>query len=117
MSKRKQKFKTVRSVELSPESATAEVLTTGWMLAVMATLVCLVAATILHWFIGRDAEAARLTILADLLFFAAATIGGFSLLLVPLVYHLRRQPPPMAVTAVAAAIGAAPLVMLLAKML
>lgn len=103
----------------SNESSAAEALTVAWMLSVMTTLACEVGAVLLHWYFSRTEEvkSTAAEALTTLLQFAALIIGLVALVLVPIVYRLRREPPPMPVTAFAVIVGAAPLAVMLVQSL
>jgi hypothetical protein len=56
-------------------------------------------------------------IFRDLVMFAGAIIGALALLLIPVVYRLRRTPPPRGFTAFAICVAAAPILALVARAL
>src|SRR5262245_42189822 len=88
------------------ESRPAEVLTVGWLLAVMTTFLCELGS------VGALAMAslgAEMSVVAAYLLFAALVMGIASLALTLGVLQTRRVAPPRAVTLVSLAISIAPL--------
>jgi hypothetical protein len=95
---------------LAPEeSRLAETLTVGWVVAALSTLVCELATVAARLYLRQAPGNASIGALAVLTQFAAFSIGIVTLLLTPMVLKLRRQTPPRGVTALAVAIGLAPL--------
>src|SRR5262245_61404594 len=84
-----------------PESRLADVATVGWMLAVMTTLVCQLAALVV-WagFQGRP-EAERALLFGRVLHFSAVVAGVVSLMGLAVVLKTRRGPVPMTILVVA----------------
>ena len=94
------------------ESRAAEAVTVAWMLSVLATAAADVGALLL-WLLGRfwPVPAGReqaWIFLPLLLAFMAAITGLVCLLLIPVVYRVRRDPPPLAITIFAAVASAIP---------
>lgn len=86
-----------------------EVLTIGWMLMVITTLVCELGFVAVR--MGRPQPDSSLAILSSLLLFAALVIGLLALLITPVVLRSRRVPPPQAITVVAVVVALAPVAM------
>lgn len=107
---KKAQSKKRRRVQPSSETKSVEFLTVAWMLAVMTTLVCIVGATLARVYAEGNPGAA---LLAGYLLFAAAVIGGVSLVMLAAVYRLRKVKPPPGILFFAAVVGAAPLIVLL----
>jgi len=112
------------SVPPPAESRAAEAVTIGWMLSMMATIFCLVVYAIVRAVIafgsgvagdGGAVGADAVMFYADLLLFTAMTVGIFSLLLVPIVFRLRRQKPPRGVTRVAITVGVLPVLLVIVR--
>jgi hypothetical protein len=111
------KNKRLRPVSAPPESPAAESLTIGWMLCVMTALACEVGLGAAVWFEKAHPDSQPIHALTGLLLFAGAVIGLLSLVLLPLVVKLRRQKPPLGIMVFAAVVGAAPLVMLVLRVI
>ena len=92
------------------ETRAVEVLTVSWMLAVMTAFLCEVAGTIARLLVDRYPGVA---LLAGYLLFAAAVVGGVSLIMLAFVYRLRKVKPPPGIVFFASVVGAAPLIVLL----
>jgi hypothetical protein len=85
------------------------VVTVGWMLSVMTTLVCAVVAALV-WLVMRErAEAASAMVLVRLLHFSAVVTACISLALLPVVIKIRREPPPVSLVLFAAIVAALPI--------
>ena len=93
---------------------TVEVLTVGWMLTVVTTLVCEVGFVLARWLAGGDGP---LFVLSNVLLFAAFVIGLVALFVTPVVLRSRRVPPPSGVTVFAIAVSAAPILLVTIEML
>ena len=91
------------------EPRTVEVLTIGWMLMVVTTLICEVGSAASRFAPGIDEG--PLQMLSELLLFAALVIGFIGLLITPVVLRSRRAPPPAGIVAFAVVVTAAPFVM------
>jgi hypothetical protein len=112
VSKRTKKRRKTTRVE---PSRPIEVLTIGWMLTVVTTLVCELAFVLVRS-MNRTGQPS-LSMLAGLLLFAALVSGLVVLVMTPVVLRGRRQPPPRAVTIVSLVIAAAPLVLVALEVL
>ncbi len=105
------KAKRQRRQASAPQEAKAvEVLTVAWMLSVMTALLCAVGATLAKVFAG-DSPAVQL--FAGYLLFAAAVVGGLSLIMLGFVYRLRKVKPPSGVIFFAVVVGGAPILVML----
>lgn len=93
---------------------TVEVLTVGWMLMVVTTLICE-----LGFLFARQIADGQtsLEVLSRLLLLAAFIIGLIALFVTPVVLRSRRSPPPSGVTVFAVVVAAAPLVIVTIEML
>lgn len=114
MAKRRAKRKPKRSAD---EPRGVEVLTIVWMLSVTTTLVCELGAVAARWCSRMAPDNMLLTALSGLLLFAAAVVGLITLVLTPLVAKARRRGPPRGIVVFALAIGIAPLVVMLLRLL
>jgi hypothetical protein len=94
--------------QAADEPRTAEVLTIGWMLMVVTTLVCEVGSAAGRFASGVDEGPLRM--LSELLLFAALVIGFIGLMITPVVMR-SRQAPPAGIVAFAVVVTAAPFVM------
>lgn len=98
-----------KKAAVTGDARSIEVLTVGWMLMVVTTLVCEVAFAAIR-IVGPRPES-RLAILANLFLFAAMVIGLLLLLITPVVLRGRRVPPPQGITVFAVVVGLAPVAM------
>ncbi len=95
------------------ETQSTEALTVAWALCVVTALLCDVGAALTWWYAAAQPKATQIATLSGLLLFAAAVVGLVTLVLLPVVYRLRRQPPPVGFTVFAVAVSLAPLAALL----
>ncbi|MEX0712442.1 MAG: hypothetical protein WD278_08840 [Pirellulales bacterium] len=109
---RRSKHRRKRASSTEPRSV--EVLTIGWMLMVVTTLLCEAGSLASHW-VSRGAG--TLGVLSGLLLFAACVIGLGVLLLTPVVLKSRRLPPPLPITVFALVVAVAPLATMLLQAL
>ncbi len=116
MKSKKKKPQTQKSsVNESAEAPTTEVLTIGWLLTVMTTLVCEVAYFIAMLILRRQADLQWLALLAGVLMFAALVVGLTSVGLLVLVHRLRKSQPPTPIVACSLFIGLTPVLVAIAR--
>lgn len=99
------------------ESQASKALTVGWSLSVIMVLACILmalAARLLSWALP-DSE--RLPILEEFALGSACLIGAASLLLVPVVYKVRRIPPPLGLAVFGVVVAAAPWIVVIVRSL
>lgn len=99
------------------ESRAAEAMTIGWMLSMMATIICLLVYVIVRVVMASTDAAEEFVVYADLLLFTAMVIGIVGLILAPVVYRLRVQKPPIGVTRFAVSVSLLPLLVLIVRTL
>ena len=92
------------------ESRRVEVLTVGWSMMVLMTLICEIGAAgaMGYRHFHPDAQAAQ--VLAALLLLGTLVVGALLLVLTPVVVWMRREKPPRGIVVFAVVVGAAPLV-------
>lgn len=104
------------SIRGSRESRSTEALTVGWMLTVMTTLLCQIGSAAvriyLHW---QPDTLPRLELLSVVLIFAGLVLGVVTLVLLPIVYRMRRDPPPWGIVVFAAVVGVVPVLMAIVR--
>lgn len=94
----KKKKRALQRPELTPETRVSEVLTVGWMMAVVTTLVCSIAVLLVHLTVGTRSDNEMVLVFARLLHFAAVVVAVLSLVLLALVLKVRRVAPPPSIT-------------------
>lgn len=92
-----------------PESRLADVATVGWMLAVMTTLVCQLAAVVVWAGFRNRPEAERVLLFGRFLHFSAIVAGVVSLVGLVIVLKTRRGPVPTTILVAAVCLAAAPI--------
>jgi len=98
-----------RSPELPAESRASEVVTVGWTVTLTTLFFCNLAAIGAHFYVAANPEAQRMAMLCELLLFAGALVGLFSLAMLPLMQRLRQTPPPRGLVAFGLCIALAPI--------
>lgn len=99
------------------ESQTSKAVTVGWSLSVVMVLACVLmalAARLLSW---AQPNSERLPVLQEFALGSACLIGAVSLLLVPVVYKVRRIPPPLGLAVFGVIAAAAPWIVVLVRSL
>ena len=92
------------------EDRSAEIVTVGWMLSVMATLSAEVVGALVRTVVAYTTAApTSLKLFPNVMLFAAGVTGVVCLCLTPLVYRLRRRPPPTAITVLAVTVSVVPI--------
>jgi hypothetical protein len=95
------------------ETRATDAMTVCWMIAVMQTFLLELATIAVRWYTQLHPEQERAVMAFKLLYLSAALGGCISLLLLLVVFRLRRVPPPKGVTAFATIVGALPILTLL----
>jgi hypothetical protein len=96
------------------ETRVADALTVFWMVTVMAVLLLELATVGFRWYFHLHPNNQRIGMFADLLYLCSALVGCISLLLLPVVWRLRRVKPPRSITLFALVTAALPIIMMLA---
>lgn len=116
MSAKKRKATAKASADPPGETRAADAATIGWMLSVLAGLVCQAASLGLAWLARMDPNRPQLDMAASALFFAALVIGVVIAAMTPFVYKLRRVLPPRSITAFALFVAAMPWMVLVVRL-
>lgn len=97
------------------ESRASEATTVGWTVSVTTVLLCDIAAVAAHLYARWYPTARGVAVLRELLLFAAAVIGFFSLAMLPAVFRLRRERPPSGFTVFAICVAVAPILAIIVR--
>ena len=90
------------------ESQASKAVTIIWSLSVVMALVCVLMAVAARLLIWAQPDSDKLPVLEAFTLFAACVIGAVSLVLVPIVYRVRRIPPPLGLVVFGVIVAAAP---------
>jgi membrane protein YdbS with pleckstrin-like domain len=90
------------------ESQASKAVTIVWSLSVVMVLVCALMAAAARVFILAQPESEKLPMLEAFALFAACVIGAVSLVLLPLMYRIRRIPPPTGLAVFGAIVATTP---------
>ena len=94
---------------IPPESPASLFITIGWTLSVLMTLGCSLAAALI-WLVVKDRPSDDTSLLfVRLLHFSAIVTGFVSLVLLPIVLKVRREPPPRSFVVFAILVAALPM--------
>lgn len=105
-----------RSVKSGPAESRLSVATTvAWTVSVTTVLLCNLASAAAHFIAGRQPQVAGMALLSQWLLLSGGLIGVASLVLLPIVYRVRRDPPPTPVVAFAVLAAIAPIVAIAMK--
>ena len=96
------------------ETRAADILTVCWMVTVMQVVFFELATVGFRWYARAHLENQTIGALADLLYLCTALGGCISLLLLPIVWKVRRIKPPVGITLFAIIAAALPIVTMLA---
>ena len=118
----KRKKKPMRMKKLARETSTApaetrasESLTVFWAVTVMMALMANLVAIAAHFYLVANPDAEKIALLKGLLLFTGALVGGASLIVLPILYRVRRVPPPTGLTVFGACVAAAPILAVLVE--
>jgi hypothetical protein len=101
--------------QASAETRAADATTIGWMVSVTTTLLCDIAAAATLLYLRAYPHTRAMVVFQEVILFAAAAIGIISLLILPVVFRVRRSPPPSGVTVFAICVALAPILALIVR--
>ena len=101
-----------RAALLISEGRVTEYLTTGWLLTVLTTLFCELGGAAALWWANAQPQALPIAVLSSMLLFAAAVTGVLGLLLLVVVWKLRKAKPPLGITAFSLVVSLVPIVVI-----
>lgn len=104
------KTQDARRRPVRPERPPVDALTVGWMMTMITTLFCLVAATLARGYVRYyQPGAVMIGTLSGLLLFSGAIIGFLLLALTPVIVKRKKSNPPPGLVFFAYLLGVAPL--------
>ena len=99
------------------ETKAAEVMTVGWTVCLTGVLLCDLVAVMVHLVVPLFSAGIHWQVLENLMLFSGSLIGLLCLILVPVVYRVRRVPPPIGIVMFAIFISIAPIVAFTARIM
>jgi hypothetical protein len=99
------------------ESQTGDAATVAWTVSVTTVLLCDVGAVFGHLLALKWPEERGLEMFRELMLFAATAVGAASLVLLPIVYRVRRVPPPTGFVVFGVCASVAPMLALMVRSL
>ena len=97
------------------ESRASDAVTVAWTVAVTAVLLCDLVMVALHYTVVRDEAGERIRMLHELLLFAGVVTGTLAMILLVVVYRVRRAPPPPGLAVFSVCVSAASLLAVLMR--
>ena len=99
------------------ETRAGESLTVFWAVTVLMLLVTDLIAIAAHFYLTANPAAEKVALLKGLLLFTGSLVGGMSLVVLPILYRVRRVPPPPGIAAFGACVAAAPILAVIVQAL
>jgi hypothetical protein len=99
----------------SAESRTSDAVTVCWTVSVTTLLMCNLAAAAAQLYARGNPAARGALMLGELLLLAGVVIGIASLLMLPVVYRVRRVPPPQGLVVFAVCLAVAPVLAVIVR--
>jgi len=101
---------------LDPAETRASVaITVAWMVSLTMTLVSVVCTLLASWYVAAHPDSQRMPLFKDLMLSGGALVGLLSLVLLVVVYRVRRHAPPTGLAVFAACLAIAPIVTVIAR--
>ncbi len=106
---RSQKKSAGKTSPAPAETKASESLTVFWTVTVLTVLVTNVMTIAAHYYLVANPEAEKMALLKGLLLFTGAMVGGVSLIVLPILYRVRKVPPPPGLAVFGACVAIAPI--------
>ncbi len=97
------------------ETKASESLTVFWTVTVLTVLVTNVMTIAAHYYLVANPEAEKMALLKGLLLFTGALVGGVSLIVLPILYRVRKVLPPPGLAVFGACVAVAPILAAVAQ--
>jgi len=110
----KKKRPRVKTNHAPIETRASESLTVFWTVSVLIVLVINLMTVAIHYYLVTNPEAEKLALFKGLLLFTGALVGGVSLIVLPILYRVRKLPPPPGLAVFGACVAVAPILAVLA---
>ena len=107
--KNNQKTNPPTEATLPVETRTSESLTVLWAMTVLMVLVMNLACIGAHYYLVANPDAEKMRLLKGLLLFTGSLVGGLSLIVLPILYRIRKVPPPSGLAVFGACVAVAPI--------
>jgi len=95
-----------------PESRAGEALAVAWGVSVTMLAFCNLANIGVHYYASNHPDAMQMAVLGELLLFFGTVAGGISLVLLLILYRVRRVMPPRGVAVFGVCLAVAPILAL-----
>lgn len=113
---KKQRVSSQRLANALPaETRASDSLTVLWSVTVLMSLFINIACLAVHYYLAANPDAEKLRLLKGILLFTGTLVGGVSLILLPVLYRVRKVPPPPGLAFFGACVAAAPILAVLAN--
>jgi len=91
------------------ETRASESLTLFWVVTVLTVLAANLVTVFAHFYVEANPDAEKMALLKGLLLFTGSLVGGVSLIVLPILYRVRRVPPPPGLAVFGACVAVAPI--------
>ena len=102
-----------KTQSLPAETKGSETLTVLWTITVLMVLMTNLMTVAAHYYLLTHPEAEKLALLKGLLLFTGSLVGGISLIVLPILYRVRKVPPPPGLAVFGASVAVAPILAVL----
>ncbi len=102
-----------KTLSLPAETKGSETLTVLWTITVLMVLMTNLLTVAVHYYLLAHPEAEKLALLKGLLLFSGALVGVISLIVLPILYRVRKVPPPPGLAVFGACVAVAPILAVL----
>ncbi|MEQ8210121.1 MAG: hypothetical protein RH917_09840 [Lacipirellulaceae bacterium] len=89
--------------------------TVAWMVSLTMTLVSVLCTMLASWYLSAHPDSKKMPIFKELMLSGGALVGLICLVLLVIVYKVRRNAPPMGLAVFAACVAIAPVVAVIAR--
>ena len=97
------------------ETRASEALTVCWGVTITTLVMCNLVTIVAHYYVSRNPDAERMAVLGELLLVGGAVVGVISLVLLPILYRIRREPLPNGIAVFGACLALAPILGIIVK--
>lgn len=113
--KKKKKRRRQPYVAITPETRASEAITIAWTVTVTTVLLCDIAIIAAHFYIINAPDAKRMELLRGLMLLGGSLVGLMSLMLLPVLYRVRKVPPPRGLVVFSICAALAPILAVIAR--
>ncbi len=114
--KHRKEHRKKRSLVVPPlETRASEAITVAWTVTITMTLLCDLVIIAAHFYLTTYPEATQIELLRGLMLLGGSLVGIMSLIILPILYRVRKFPPPRGLVIFGICVAIAPLAAILAR--